>query len=125
VLLRGLAILAVAAGPALLIFATVPHLLLKVAFGAKFAPGGDALFVLGLAFSVLACVYLGAQYLLALGRWRFLVPLLLVTAAEPFLLLLPAASRPALAVCVLVVQVAAAAVVVTAVVLEHRRPARR
>src|SRR3954447_1620352 len=124
VLLRGLGILAVAAVPALLIFATVPHQLLKVAFGAKFAPGGDALLVLGLAFSVLACVYLGAQYLLALGRWRFLGPLLVIAAAEPFLLLLPTATRPALADFVLLAQVAAAVVIGAAVVLGHRRAVR-
>jgi O-antigen/teichoic acid export membrane protein len=123
VLARGLAILGVAALPVLAIFAAFPHLLLKLAFGAKFAPGGDALLLLGLAFSVLACLYLMAQYLLALGRSVFLIPLAVVAAAEPFILFLPEANRPAIAEAVLAVQLVAATVAGVAVVLGRRRRA--
>jgi O-antigen/teichoic acid export membrane protein len=124
VLVRGLAILGVAAVPALAIFAGFPHLLLRLAFGAKFDPGGDALLLLGFAFSALACVYIAVQYLLALGRWRFLAALAVIAAAEPFVLLVPPAGRPDLAAFVLLVQLAAAAVVAVAVLVEHRRAAR-
>jgi O-antigen/teichoic acid export membrane protein len=123
VLGRGLAILGVAALPALAIFAAFPHQLLRLAFGEKFAPGGDALLLLGLAFSVLACLYLMAQYLLALGRSIFLIPLAVVAAAEPFILFLPDASRPAIAETVLAVQLVAATVAGLAVVLGRRRRA--
>jgi O-antigen/teichoic acid export membrane protein len=120
VLARGLALLGAAALPALLIYTAFPHLLLKLAFGPKFAPGGDALPILGVAFAFLAAVFLSAQYLLALGRWRFLAPLAVLALAEPFLLLLPAATRPAIAGAVLAVQAAAAVVVGLAVLMTHR-----
>lgn len=122
VLLRGLALLGIAAVPALAIFAGFPHLLLKLAFGPKFAPGGDVLLLLGLAFTLLAAVYLCAQYLLALGSWRFLVPLAVVALAEPLALLLPAAHRPALAEAVLAVEASALAVTAIAALGAHRRP---
>ena len=75
VLAKSLAIIAVCAVPCLLIFAAVPHLLLSVAFGAKRATASDSLLVLGLAFTVLAATYLAIQYMLALKRTRFLIPL--------------------------------------------------
>ena len=124
ILARGLGILAVAAIPALVIFAGFPHLLLRLAFGHKFAPGGDALLLLGVAFSLLAAIYLAVQYLLALGHWRFLIPLAVVALAEPVILSLPAATRPDVAGFVLAVQLVAAAVVATTVVLAHGRRAR-
>ena len=86
VLARALAIVAVCAVPCLLIFAGVPHLLLSVAFGAKRAKISNSLFVLGSAFTVLSVTYLAIQYMLALKRTWFLVPLGLVAIAEPFVL---------------------------------------
>jgi O-antigen/teichoic acid export membrane protein len=121
VLARGLALLGAAALPALLIYAAFPHLLLKLAFGPKFAPGGDALLILGVAFALLAGVFLATQYLLALGRWRFLVPLAVVAVSEPFILFVPGASRPAIAGAVLGVQATAAIVLGGAVLLTRRR----
>ena len=75
VLFRALGIVAVCAVPVLLIFAFESHLLIKLAFGAKKAHASNALFVLGLAFTVLAATYLAIQYLLALRRTWFLVAL--------------------------------------------------
>ncbi|HEY2637869.1 MAG TPA: oligosaccharide flippase family protein [Solirubrobacteraceae bacterium] len=124
VLVRGLGILAAAAIPALAIFAAFPHLLLKLAFGAKFGPGGDALLTLGLAFTLLACSYLAVQYLLALGRWRFLAPLAVVAVAEPFLLLVPEATRTGIAGFVLATQVVAFVVMAVSVAATHRRQVR-
>jgi O-antigen/teichoic acid export membrane protein len=86
VLLRALAVLAVVAVPALLLFAAVPHLLLKVAFGEKLTQASDALFILGVAMTLLAVAYLTVQYMLALGEARFLWVLGVVAIVEPFLL---------------------------------------
>ncbi len=86
VLARALAIIAVCAIPCLLVFAGVPHLLLSVAFGSKRATASNSLLVLGSAFTVLAATYLAIQYMLALKRTWFLVPLGMVAIAEPFVL---------------------------------------
>jgi O-antigen/teichoic acid export membrane protein len=86
VLAKALAIIGVCAVPCLLIFAAVPHLLLSVAFGAKRATASGSLLVLGCAFTVLAATYLAIQYMLALKRTWFLIPLGLVAIAEPFVL---------------------------------------
>jgi O-antigen/teichoic acid export membrane protein len=87
ILFRALGIILVCAVPVLLIFAVAPHLLLKLAFGAKRASASDSLFVLGVAFTVLACTYLAIQYLLALRRTWFLIAIGAVAVAEPILLL--------------------------------------
>jgi O-antigen/teichoic acid export membrane protein len=108
VLARALAIIAVVAVPCLLIFAAAPHLLLELAFGKKRANASDSLFILGLAFTVLAATYLAIQYMLALKRFWFLVVLAAVAVAEP-VLLLNASQKPAgFAAVVLAVQAAGA-----------------
>jgi O-antigen/teichoic acid export membrane protein len=86
VLVRALIILAIVAAPALLIFALVPHLLLRVAFGTDLAQASDALLLLGAAMTLLAVAYLTVQYMVALGATRFLWVLGVVAVAEPFLL---------------------------------------
>ena len=121
VLLRGLALLGLAAAPALALYALFPDTLLALGFGPKFAPGGDALLLLGLAMTVLAGVFLAVQYLLALGRWRFLPLLAVVALLEPVVLTVPAAARPDLALWVLLVELAAALVVAGAVLAVRRR----
>ena len=121
VLARALAIIAVVAVPCLLIFAVAPHLLLKLAFGAKRATASDSLFILGLAFTVLAATYLAIQYMLALKRFWFLVVLAAVAVAEP-VLLLHASQKPAgFAAVVLAVQ-AAGALVAFAIALKPGEP---
>jgi O-antigen/teichoic acid export membrane protein len=110
VLAMSLGILAVCAVPVLLIFAGIPHLLLSLAFSKKRATASGSLLVLGVAFAVLAATYVAVQYLLALRRKWFLVPLGLVAASEPFILA-QAPHRPAgFAAVVLGVQLAAALV---------------
>ena len=94
ILFRALGIIVVCAVPCLLIFAFEPHLLLKLAFGAKRATASSSLFVLGCAFTVLAATYLAIQYMLALRRTWFLVAMAGVAVAEP-ILLLNASRRPA------------------------------
>ena len=104
VLARALIIIAVVAVPCLLIFAVAPHLLLKLAFGRKRLGAYNSLFLLGLAFTMLAATYLAIQYMLALKRFWFLIVLAAVAVGEP-VLLLHASQKPAgFAAVVLAVQ---------------------
>ena len=86
VFVRALALLALVSVPALAIFAVVPSLLLRVAFGPEFTQAADALIVLGIAMTLLAVAYLAVQYMLALRRAAFLWILGVVAVAEPLLL---------------------------------------
>ncbi|MGI8594269.1 MAG: oligosaccharide flippase family protein [Solirubrobacteraceae bacterium] len=107
---RALAIVGALAVPAMAIFALVPHLLLEVAFGSELTEADAALPVLGVAMSLLACSYLVVQYLLALGRRHFLVPLAALALLEPVLLLATGVTElVAFAAIVLCVQAATAA----------------
>ena len=108
VLAKALLIVAVAAVPCLLIYGFVPHLLIKAAFGAKRLGAVDALLILGVAFTVLAATYLAVQYMLALKRTWFLLPLAAVAVAEPILLLQASKEPVGFATVVLVVQIAGA-----------------
>jgi O-antigen/teichoic acid export membrane protein len=104
VLFRALAIIVVCAIPCLLIFAFEPRLLLRLAFGPKRLAASGSLFILGVAFTVLAATYLAIQYLLALKRTWFLIVIAAVAVAEP-ILLLNASRKPAgFAAVVLAVQ---------------------
>ncbi len=121
VLGRALAIVAVCAVPCLLIFAVAPHLLLSVAFGTKRATASNSLLVLGAAFTVLAATYLAIQYMLALKRTWFLVPLGILALSEPFVLV-AGPNRPAgFAATVLAVQ-AAGVVIAFAIALRLGQP---
>ena len=71
-LARAVGIVGAVALPVLLIFATVPDLLLRVALGPDFERASSALLLLGLAMSLLALVNLGSQYMLALFQYKFL-----------------------------------------------------
>jgi O-antigen/teichoic acid export membrane protein len=110
ILARALAIVAVCAVPVLLIFAVAAHPLISAAFKASKASASNSLLVLGLAFTVLACTYLAIQYMLALRRTWFLVPLAAVAVAEPILLLNASHEPKSFAAVVLAIQVVAAAV---------------
>ena len=67
---------------------------LKAAFGADRLLAVDALVPLGAAFTLLALTYLAIQYLLALRRTAFLLPLGAIALAEPVLLLTVAPREP-------------------------------
>ena len=126
VLLKALGIVAVCAVPVLLIFAFGAHPLLRAAFGAKRLEAANSLFVLGVAFTMLACTYLAVQYMLALKRTWFLPLLALVAIAEP-IALLQASRRPeGFAAVVLAVQVVGAVVAFALALRRDRReqPAR-
>ena len=104
VLLRALAILVAVAAPALLIFAVVPKLLLRLAFGPDLTLASGALLFLGAAMTLLALAYLTVQYMVALGETRFLWVLGVVALAEPLLLSATSPSIVAFAEIVLGVQ---------------------
>ena len=121
-LLRALAIIAVCAVPCLLIFAAVPELLLRVAFGPKRTSAADSLLPLGAAFTVLAATYLAVQYMMALRRTSFLPVLGAVAVIEPILLLQAPHNPAGFAAVVLGVQVLAA-VLAFALALRRDAPA--
>lgn len=124
VLLRGLAIVLACAVPVLLIFAAGGRLLLKTAFGANRLLAVDALLPLGIAFTLLAMTYLAVQYLLALHRKAFLVPLAVAALAEPVLLLTVAPARPSgFATIVLALQAAGMALAMGMALRERPEPA--
>jgi O-antigen/teichoic acid export membrane protein len=113
ILARSLGIVGVCAVPALLIFAVAANPLIKAAFGASKTVAAGSLLVLGLAFTVLACTYLAIQYMLALRRTWFLVPLAAVAVAEPILLLNASHQPKSFAAVVLAIQAVAAVVAFT------------
>jgi O-antigen/teichoic acid export membrane protein len=120
VLLRALAIVLACAVPVLLIFGFGGRLLLRAAFGASRLLAVDALLPLGIAFTLLAMTYLAVQYLLALRRISFLIPLGAVALAEPVLLLTAAPGDPSgFAAIVLALQGAGAALAL-GLALRHR-----
>jgi len=124
VLLRALGIVLVCAVPVLLIFAVGGRELLKVAFGANRLLAVEALLPLGIAFTLLALTYLGIQYLLALRRTAFLVPLGAVALAEPVLLLTAAPRDPSgFATIVLAVQALACAIALALALRQARATA--
>lgn len=106
VLFRALAIVLVCAVPVLLIFAVAAEPLLRLAFGANRTAAASSLLPLGVAFTLLACTYLAIQYMLALKRKMFLIPIGLIAIAEPILLLNASEKPAAFATVVLAVQAA-------------------
>jgi O-antigen/teichoic acid export membrane protein len=120
-LLRALAVLAAVATPALIIFAAVPHLLMKAAFGPDLTLASDALPVLGVAMTLLAVAYLTVQYMVALGELKFVWVLGVVAIIEPFLLGTGDFTLLSFATVVLGLQLVAASAVL-ALGLRVRRP---
>jgi glycosyltransferase involved in cell wall biosynthesis/O-antigen/teichoic acid export membrane protein len=120
-LLRALGVLAAIATPALLIFALIPHFLMKVAFGPDLTLASDALPVLGVAMTLLAVAYLTVQYMVALGELKFVWVLGVVAIVEPFLLSAGDFTLLSFATVVLGLQLVAASAVL-ALGLRTRRP---
>ena len=86
VLVRALGVVGVVAVPMLVVYAVAPGFVLRVAFGEETVLASGALFVLGLAMTLLAAGYLCVQYMLALREVRFLFALGVAAAAEIVLL---------------------------------------
>jgi O-antigen/teichoic acid export membrane protein len=120
-LLRALGVLAAVAAPALIIFALIPELLLRVAFGPELTEASSALPVLGVAMTLLAVAYLTVQYMVALGELRFVWVLGVVAILEPFLLSAGSLTLLSYATVVLGLQLVAASAVL-ALGLRARRP---
>jgi glycosyltransferase involved in cell wall biosynthesis/O-antigen/teichoic acid export membrane protein len=124
VLARALAVVAVVAVPMLIVYGLFPETVLRLAFGPETVIASDALFVLGIAMTLLAVGYLGVQYMLALGRVAFLPALGVVAVAEIALLgMIGTDSLLTFAAVVLALQAAAALSVLTIGLLPGRRAA--
>jgi glycosyltransferase involved in cell wall biosynthesis/O-antigen/teichoic acid export membrane protein len=124
-LARALLVVGVIALPMLLVYAIAPATVLRLAFGEDTVIAADALFVLGLAMTLLAVCYLAVQYLLAVGRLGFL-PALAVCAGAEIVLLggLGIESLLSFAMVVLAVQATAAlSVLAIGLLAPVRRPA--
>ena len=113
VLVQTLALIGVLALPMVLVYAVAARPLLETVFGEDFGPAASALPWLGMSMALLACVYLAVQYLLALGKARFIVVLGIAAVAEPLLLLLIGAQLRDVALALFGLQLALAAVVTT------------
>ncbi|MEA2248209.1 MAG: hypothetical protein QOH46_2738 [Solirubrobacteraceae bacterium] len=113
VLLRALAILAVVAAPALVVFAAAPELLMRLAFGPGLTQASGALLLLGVAMTLLAVAYLTVQYMLALHQMHFLWILAAIALAEPVILALAGGGVVSFAAIVFGVQCVAAGSVLT------------
>jgi glycosyltransferase involved in cell wall biosynthesis/O-antigen/teichoic acid export membrane protein len=111
ILVRTLALIALGALPMVLVYAVAGAPLLRTVFGEKFTSASDALPLLGLAMSLLACVFLTVQYLLALRRSKFVVVLAVAAVLEPLLLLTVGGGLTDFALTLLAVQLVLASVV--------------
>jgi O-antigen/teichoic acid export membrane protein len=121
VLVRALGLIGAAAVVALGLYATVPTLVLDVAFGKQYESADSVLFALGAAYAMLAVTYLVAQFLLGLRRRRFAAVLAVAAVVEP-LLLIGADDLTSFATIVLAVQAATA---LTLLALAARQPGDR
>ena len=122
VLWRALAVLAIVATPALIIFTVAPRLVLKLAFGPDFTQAAGALPLLALAMTLLSVAYLTVQYMVALHRTTFLWVLGLVAAVEPVLLSVTNFSVVPYATAVLGVQAVGAVLLLGFGVRSRRAP---
>jgi glycosyltransferase involved in cell wall biosynthesis/O-antigen/teichoic acid export membrane protein len=124
-LARALFVVGAVALPMLIVYAVASETVMRLAFGEDTVIAADALFVLGLAMTLLAVCYLSVQYLLALGRFAF-VPALAVVAGVEIALLggLGIESLLSFATIVLAVQATAAvSVLAIGLLAPVRRPA--
>jgi O-antigen/teichoic acid export membrane protein len=104
VLVRALGLIAAVAVVALAFYATVPGLVLDLAFGEQYKSADSVLFALGAAYALLAVTYLVAQFELGLRRHAFAAVLALAAVLEPLLLLVSADDLESFARIVLAVQ---------------------
>jgi glycosyltransferase involved in cell wall biosynthesis/O-antigen/teichoic acid export membrane protein len=86
VLWRTLFLVGAVAVPTVLVYSVAGEAILGAVFGEDLTAAAGALPLLALATGLLACAYLGVQYLLALGRTGFVALLAVAAAAELALL---------------------------------------
>lgn len=113
ILLRTLALIAAAGVPMILIYSVVGEPMLAAVFGDDLTEASDALPWLGLAMTLLASSYLSAQYLLALGRARFIWVLAVAVVVDVGLLIAIGADLTKIAMGLCALQVACAAMMLT------------
>jgi len=116
---NALLVLGALAVPVALLYVAVPRLVLELAFGEAYGDAAPALLPLAVAMSLLACTYLGTQYLLALHHARFLAALGVAVAAEIVALAILGDGFVSLALVVLAVHAAVAAIVLVAARAAH------
>jgi glycosyltransferase involved in cell wall biosynthesis/O-antigen/teichoic acid export membrane protein len=104
VLWRTLILVGSVAVPMVLVYAVAGEAILSAVFGPDLTAAADALPLLALAMGLLACAYLGVQYLLALGRTGFVAVLALAAVAELALLFALGSGLVAVATVLLVLQ---------------------
>jgi O-antigen/teichoic acid export membrane protein len=122
ILLRTLALVVTAGVPMVLVYTVAGKPLLEAVFGDDLTLASGALPWLGVGMVLLACSYLSAQYLLALGRAGFIVVLAVGVVAEVGVLLVIGDDLTALALAFMAVQaVCAAAVLALALHESHPR----
>jgi O-antigen/teichoic acid export membrane protein len=119
VLARAVGLIALISVGALTLFGLFPTLLLRLAFGSDYESGDSILFMLGVAFCLLACTYVTVQFLLGLHRRAFVIGLLITAAAEP-IVLANASSLRTFATRVLILQAITAAGALLAGALTRR-----
>jgi O-antigen/teichoic acid export membrane protein len=113
VLTRSLALVAAVGVPMVLFYAVAGQPMLEIVFGPDLDVASDALPWLGLAMSLLAAVYLSAQFLLALGHAGFLALLGAAALIEPVLLVTIGAHLTEIAVALAALQLVLAAACIT------------
>ncbi len=104
VLVRTLGIVAAVGVPMVAFYTVLGEPLIEGVFGPDLGLATDALPVLGAAMSLLACVYLCVQFLLALRHWTFLIALGAAAAVEPLLLTAAGADLTTVAWVILALQ---------------------
>jgi glycosyltransferase involved in cell wall biosynthesis/O-antigen/teichoic acid export membrane protein len=104
VLWKTIALISSVALPMVLVYAVAGETILAAVFGDDLTAAAGALPLLALAMSLLACAYLGVQYLLALGRSGFVLLLALATVAELVMLLAVGSSLVAVATVLVALQ---------------------
>jgi O-antigen/teichoic acid export membrane protein len=113
ILLRTLALIGALSIPMLLIFTAAGEVLLRTVFGEDLADASGALPWLGVAMAMLACAYLSVQYLLALGRARFIGVLAVAVVVDVALLATIGADLTQVAIGLCVIQTSCAVTLVT------------
>jgi O-antigen/teichoic acid export membrane protein len=111
VLVRTLAIIALAAVPMVLLYTVAGEPVIRIAFGADLTGAVEALPWLGIAMTLMSCTYLAVQYLLAIASARFIVALVAAALAEPLVLMAIGADLTQIAIGLAGIQAALALVV--------------
>jgi O-antigen/teichoic acid export membrane protein len=112
ILVRTVGLAAILGVPMVLLFSVAGEPILRVVFGEELTRAADALPIIGVAMTLLACTYLAVQYLLALHHVRFIWLLAVGAAAEVLVLLGVGDELTTLALALVAIQGTLAAILV-------------